>query len=218
MRRPWPIVPLMLGLVPLGFGLGGCMHAQTYQKPYAQMESTLLHRLCIDKGGFIASRYTRITVDSELGRYLDLNTYWVHLEKYTPEQHLRFTAFNHYVMAVGRESITFDVRRLDDRRTKLTVDYLDRAMGFFVIPFAYANPGPKREVGIARSIFETDIADSDPDWCEHLAAQRPPVRKKDQSCELLQAKSCGPNGARIPCSYAGGGGTECVCSGRWICG
>lgn len=201
----------MLQLLPLlGLCLCGCRYAQTYEAPYSQIESVLLQRLCIDKADLITSQSVRINVDSRLAQFMGMKIFDVVLREHVAETRLRFTARHFYdIGAVGRESITFDIRKIDDRRTKVAVNYSDRAAGFMVIPFAYDNPGTIREPRIVRQIFES----GEPPRCEPL----PPPAPSEQSCEWLQGRACGPEGARIPCATAGGERLLCSCAGQWSC-
>jgi hypothetical protein len=201
----------MLQLFPLlGLCLCGCRYVQTYEAPYSQIESVLLQRLCIDKADLITSRFVRINVDSKLAHFMGMKIFGVVLRDHVAETRLRFTARHLYDLgAVGRESITFDIQKIDDRRTKVAVNYSDRAVGFLVIPYAYANPGTIREPRIVRQIFES----GEPPGCEPML----PRALSEQSCEWLQGRSCGPEGAQIPCTTAGNAWFVCSCTGQWSC-
>jgi hypothetical protein len=201
----------MLQLFPLlGLCLCGCRYEQIYEAPYPQIESVLLQRLCIDKADLITSRFVRINVDPQLAQFMGMKIFDVELREHVAETRLRFTARHLYdIGAVGRESITFDIQKISDRRTRVAVNYSDRAAGVLVIPFAYANPGTIREPRIVRQIFES----GEPPGCEPL----PPSATSESSCEWLQGRSCGPEGAQVPCAAAGGGRLLCSCVGRWSC-
>ena len=203
-------------LALLSFCLCSCRYAQTYRTPYAQMEDTLLQRFCIDKQHLIASQLALITVDPELADYMTMGAFNVVLKKYVPEEHLRFTAFHLYdIGAVGGQYITFDLRKIDDRKTRVAVNYSDRAAGFFIIPFAYANPGSIREPRIVKTIFETASPGAGTASCDRVRA--PGLPPAEQACEHLQGRSCGPAGAAIPCTFAGGGQGQCECVDTWRC-
>ena len=200
-------------LALLSFCLCSCRYAQTYKTPYPQMESTLLQRLCIDRQALITSQFVRVGADPQLAEYMTMTAFDVSLKKYTPERHIRFTASHLYdIGAVGGQYITFDLRRLDDQRTRVAVNYSDRAAGFFIIPFAYANPGSIREPKIVKTIFETPVPDA-----SRCARSRAAPVPSEQACERLQGRSCGPAGATLPCAFAGGGYGQCECGGTWSC-
>lgn len=203
--RAQRFIPCLLLL--LGSCLSGCAYANTYKRPYSQIESALLQRLdtsgtrgrasigslelrqCLRKGGFIG------------------------ISDYTPGQRIRLWRRESYdIGGIGHNELIIDVRRVDDKKTRITVDYLDRAIGFFLIPFAYVNPGWVREPKIAKCLSRLEGTPAEAD-----KIPRPVAREPEQSCERIQGRSCGPPGAVIPCDTASGNRLQCTCDGVLHC-
>jgi hypothetical protein len=197
----------------LGFGLGGSAFAFTFERQYAELESTLLQRLDFDGRELSAGPQTGWVVDRELSRCLR-EILCVHVSQYQPGEHIRMRMEERYdIGAVGGRSLEIDLRRLDSRRTEVKVDYLDRAVGFFLFPFAYVNPGWVREPRIAACLAKLEGA---PKEIEKMPPPPPPP-KPEQACEWTQGRSCGPPGAVLPCDTVGKYRLQCTCRGVWDC-
>ena len=194
--------------------LSGCVSVRAVQQPYPKVELALLQRLdTAGKDLQAGSQYVNI-VSRELSACLD-GSQAVRVSDYKAGQHIHLTTEERYdIGGIGGRSLMVDLRRVDLRRTRVAVDYLDRAIGFFVIPFAYVNPGWLREQQIASCLLHLEGVPQEAD------RMRPPParpRPSGQACERLQGRSCGPPGTVIPCETAGGQPLQCICKGVLEC-
>jgi hypothetical protein len=207
--RAQRFIPCLLAL--LGSCLSGCTYANTFKRPYPEVESALLQRL--DTAGKEPGTGSAWIDSRELARCLKKRGL-IGISDYTPGQRIRLWTMERYdIGAIGHNELTIDVQRVDDRRTRITVDYLDRAIGFFLIPFAYASPGWVREPKIAKCLARLEGTPPESD----RMPRRPPPVLREQSCEQIQGRSCGPPGAVIPCQAAGGQRIQCICDGVLSC-
>lgn len=192
--------------------LCGCTYNATFKRPYSQVESALLQRL--DTGGKEVGAGAQAWIASrDLAGCLHENGF-IGISDYTAGQHIQLRRYETYnIGGVGHNELTIDLQKVDAQQTRIFVDYLDRAAGFFLIPFTYANPGGIRERKIAKCLSRLEGVPQDAD-----RIQRPAVRPRpDQSCERLQGLSCGPPGTVLPCATASGPSLQCVCEGTWRC-
>lgn len=196
------------------FCLCSCTYNSTFERPYPQVESALLKRL--DTAGKEPVAGSNAWIGSrELARCLKESGF-LQISDYTAGQRIRLRKLELYdIGAIGHKELTVELQKVDERRTRIFVDYLDRAAGFFLIPFAYASPGGVRERKIAKCLARLEGAPSDAnaDRIPRPAGPPPP----EQSCGWLQGRSCGPPGAVLPCETASGPRLECVCEGAWSC-
>lgn len=192
--------------------LCGCTYSTTIKRPYPQFESALLQRLDTDRKELGAGSSSARIDSRELVRCLRVRGS-VGISHYTPGQRIQLSSREDYdIGGIGHNELTVDFQRVDDQRTRIHVDYLDRAVGFFLIPYAYATPGGIRERKIAKCLARLEDAPS--------AADRippPPPREQLQSCGHLQGRSCGPPGAVLGCATASSPRLRCVCESTWVC-
>ena len=137
----------------------GCGTTRTVSGRYPEVESLVLARLGVDKRELTETEWqqTQIRVGDELARWMGMRVFTVQLDDYVPDDHISFTASHSYdIGATGGEYVDFSIRREDANRTRVSVDYSDRAAGCCLVvplPFAYANPGVFREKKIAEYIL-----------------------------------------------------------------
>ena len=150
--------------------LCGCTYNATFERPYPQVESALLERL--DRAGKEPEAGSSVWIGSrELARCLKESGF-VQISDYTAGQRIRLRRLELYdIGAIGHKELTVELQRVDERQTRIFVDYLDRAVGFFLIPFASASPGGVRERRIAKCLARLEGAPSDAD-----RIPRPPRR------------------------------------------
>lgn len=197
-------------------GLCGCASSQTVQRPYAEVESALLQRL--DTAGQelrAGSAWARID-SRELARCLNPPPGPVLVSGYVAGQRIRLKMEERYdIGGVGGRSLTVDLQRAGARRTRVAVNYLDKAAGFFVFPFAYVNPGLSREGKIAQCLARLEGTPDESDRIPPPPVPPPPERP----CRRFQGLTCGPPGSVLPCDAPDGERLECVCEGSvWSCG
>lgn len=202
----------ILFFLALGLGLDGAAFAWTFERSYADLETTLLSRLDLN-GKDPAAGPTRAWIgDRGLASCLGFSG-CVQVTRYEAGERLQLRMEERYdIGAVGGRSLVVDLRRLDARRTRVEADYADRAIGFFVIPFAYANPGWIRQAGIESCLVRLEGPPKEADQI-----RRPPARRPEPACERLQGLSCGPPGAVLACDTASGWPLRCTCSKGWDC-
>lgn len=175
--RTQRFLPILLVLSSLG--LYGCGTTRIFDVPYSQVEARFLE------------------ADPALSRCLKFGAPVVQLSN-KPGQSLRVMLEERYdIGAVGGRRLSIDLRKVDERRTRVAVNYVDKAVGFLVVPIAYVNPGWVRERKIARCIMEPGPT--------------------EPSCRLFQGKSCGPENAELACVSADGKVHPCVCQSTWNC-
>lgn len=192
--------------------LGGCVSVRAVQQPYPKVELALLQRLDMAGKDLNARPQSVSIVSKELSACLN-GSRAVLVSDYKARQHIRLRTEERYdIGGIGGRFLTVDLRRVDVRRTRVTVDYLDRAVGFLVIPFAYVNPGWLREQRIASCLLHLEGVPQEAD-----RMMPPPPRPSRQACERLQGRSCGPPGTVIPCEAAGGQPLQCICKGVLEC-
>jgi hypothetical protein len=204
-------VPLLLLL-----SLCGCSYNSTFKRPYPQIESALLQRL--DTGGKdLGASGTSAWIGSrELAECLRAKGF-IGVSAYTAGERIRLWQRESYdIGGIGHNELTIDLQRIDDRRTRISVDYLDRAVGFFLFPFAYANPGGVRERKIAKCLAQLEGTSGEADRIPRPLDLPPPL--VEQRCGQLQGRSCGPSGAVLTCSIPSNSRMQCVCEGTWRCG
>jgi hypothetical protein len=194
MQRSLPVL-----LVLSSLGLCGCRSAQIFDIPYPQVETRLLERLKVASEDLSSgSRHVAMGADPTLSRCLTVGVPYALLSDYKAGQHIRLTLEERYdIGAVGGKRLTVDLRRMDERRTRVAVNYVDKAVGFLVLPIAYVNPGWVRERKIARCVVKPGPT--------------------EPSCRSLQGKSCGPKNAELACVSADGKVRRCVCQSTWDC-
>lgn len=203
------LLPSLFALI--AFCLCGCGSTQTIKRPYPQVESALLQRL---EGEELGTGPCNVWIGSrELARCLK-NIGYVQVSDYTAGQRIQLRRKERYdIGGIGYNELIVDLKRVDDQRTRISVDYSDRAIGFFVIPFAYATPGWIRERKIAKCLVRLEGAPGEADKIP------PPLpRLSEASCEWMQGRSCGPPGAELPCDTASGSRLRCICDEAWACG
>jgi hypothetical protein len=204
------LLPAVLALC----SLGGCVSVRTVQRPYPQVENALLQRLDTAGKDLHASPQNVSIVSRELARCL--GSRGVQVSDYQAGQHIHLRTEERYdIGGIGGNFLNIDLRRVDLRRTQVAVDYLDRAVGFLVIPFAYANPGWLRERKIASCLLRLEGVPPEADRVPPPAP--PPPRLSEQACERIQGRSCGPPGYVIPCETAAGQHLRCICKGVLEC-
>ena len=193
--------------------LCGCTYSTTVKRPYPQFESALLQRLDTDRKELGAGSSSARIDSRELVRCLRVSGS-VQISDYTPGQHIRLWSIEIYdIGAIGHNELTVDFQRVDDQRTRISVDYSDRAIGFFLFPIAYASPGGVREQKIGKCLARLEGAPSAAD-----RIPRPPPPEQLQSCGHLQGRSCGPSGTVLPCETPSGPRPlKCRCQGTWVC-
>ncbi len=203
------LFPLLLLLC-----LCGCTYNATFKRPYPLVESALLQRL--DTGGKEVGAGAQAWIASrDLAGCLRENGF-VGISDYTAGQHLQLRRYETYnIGGIGHNELTIDLQRVDAQRTRIFVDYLDRAVGFFLIPFAYVSPGGIRERRIAKCLIRLEGAPKDADRIPRPRQTVPPP--PDLSCGRLQGLSCGPPGTVLPCATPSGPSLQCVCEGTWHC-
>jgi len=143
--------------------LSGCGSVRVSSTPYSETETQVLSRLGIDKRSLTQTkrRTTQIQVDDVLRQYMAMRIFSVDLQKYEPDVHIRFIAHHLYdIGAVGGEYIQFDIRQLAANKTRVLVDYSERAIGCLFIPFAYINPGIIREKKILEYLLDQQPKDT----------------------------------------------------------
>ena len=146
-------VPVALS-VALALCGTGCSYSRLYAIPYGQAESLLLSRLKSEKAELISPpKHAAAHADGRLVRYMSMEDYSIELNAYEEGRHLRFTASNDYdIGGTGAQPVMFDLTKVDDERTKVSVDFSDRSLSLFIIP--WWNPGVFRERRIAEEIFD----------------------------------------------------------------
>ena len=153
MRASFHLRWCLLFVAPLALFLSGCSYSRIYSLHYPQAESVLLARLKIDKASLVKTRQAPLRVDEPLAKYMSMRLYGVRLDDYDEGHHLRFTASNEYdIGGTGSQSVMFDLEKIADDQTRLTVDFSDRSLTLFIIP--YWNPSVSRERHIAELIFD----------------------------------------------------------------
>jgi len=153
MRASFYLRRLLLFGSPLALFLSGCSYSKIYSLRYTQAESVLLTRLKIDKTALVKTKQSLLRVDEPLAKYMSMKLYGVRLVDYNENHHLRIMASNEYdIGGTGSQSVMFDLEKIADDRTRLTVDFSDRSLTLFIIP--YWNPGISRERHIAELIFD----------------------------------------------------------------
>ena len=207
--RTHQAVPFLLLLC-----LCGCTYSTTFKRPYPEVESALLQHL--DTGGkeLDAGSVSAWVGSRELARCL--RSGGIGISDYTPGQRIRLSRREDYnIGGIGHNELTIDLQRVDDRRTRIHVDYSDRAVGFFLIPYAYATPGGIQERKIAKCLVRLEGAPSAADRIPRPV--HPPPPPSEPWCAGLHRRSCGPPGAVLPCDTASGARLQCVCEGTWNC-
>jgi hypothetical protein len=178
------------------------------------VESALLQRL--DTGGKEAGAGAQAWIASRDLAGCLRETGSVRISEYTAGQHIQLRSYERYnIGGIGHNELTVDLQRVDAQRTHIFVDYLDRAVGFFLLPFAYASPGGIRERRIAKCLIRLEGAPKDADRIPRPRPTVPPP--PDLSCDRLQGRSCGPPGTVLPCVTPSGPSLQCVCEGTWHC-
>jgi hypothetical protein len=201
-------VPLLLLLC-----LCGCTYSSTFKRPYSQVESALLQRLDTDRKELGTGSSTTWIASRELARCLRKNGF-IGISDYTAGQSIRLWTREAYdIGGIGHNELTINLQRVDGQRTRIDVDYSDRAVGFFLIPYAYATPGGIRERKIGKCLARLE---GSPSAADRITCPEP--RPIEQSCGRLQGRSCGPPGAVLPCETPSGPRLQCVCEGTWACG
>lgn len=191
------ILPGLLAL--LLFVLCGCRTVRTFDVPYSEVEARLIKRLKVTPEE-LSRKPTMVApeIDPTLARCLTFKTYGVGVYGYEPGQSLGLQLETSYdIGGIGGARLQVKLNRLGDRRTRVAVKYIDKAVGFFLVPFAYVNPGWVREPKIARCVIEpapTEIA-----------------------CQSFQERSCGPENAEVSCVSADREAFRCLCRGKWSC-
>jgi hypothetical protein len=194
MRR---ILPGLLALSLLV--LCGCRTVRTFDVPYSEVEARLIQRLNVipeelDRNPRTVAR----EVEPTLARCLSSESFNVGIDDYKAGQSLSLYLRERYDLgAIGGSRLEVKVRRSGERRTRVSVSYIEKAVGFFMIPYAYVNPGWIREPRIARCVIEP-----------------PPT---ERACLSFEGRSCGPENAEHPCVSADREAFRCVCQGTWSC-
>jgi len=194
--------------------LGGCTYSTTFKRPYPEVESALLQRLDTDGKELGTGSVSAWVGSRELASCL--RSGGIQVSDYTAGQRIRLSRREDYnIGGIGHNELTIDLQRVDSRRTRILVDYSDRAVGFFLIPYAYATPGGVRERKIAKCLVRLKGAPSDADRIPRPVYPPPPP--SEPWCAGLHRRSCGPPGAVLPCETASGAQLQCVCEGTWNC-
>ena len=197
--------------------LYGCTYNSTFKRPYPEVESALLQRLDTGEKELGAGSVSARIASRELARCLR-EKWGIGVSNYTPGQRIRLWSREDYnIGGIGHNELTIDLERVDDRRTRIHVNYSDRAVGFFLIPYAYATPGGIRERKIAKCLVRLEGAPGDADRIPRPPDPPPPERL--QSCGHLQGRFCGPSGTVLSCETPSGPWPlKCRCQGTWVCG
>ena len=192
------ILPGLLAL-PL-LVLCGCSTVRTFDVPYSEVEDRLIERLKVAPEDLARSpRTVAPAVDPTLIRCLTGARFGgVGIDDYKAGQSLSLYLRERYDLgAIGGSRLEVKLRRSGERRTRVSVSYIDKAVGFFIIPYAYVNPGWVREQKIARCVIEPPPAET--------------------ACLSFEGRSCGPENAELPCVSADREALWCVCQGTWSC-
>lgn len=151
--------------------LAGCGTTRTYTMPYSHAETLLFERLHLDKDATLRDpRRVQARAEDDLMRPMSMKLFAVDMNSSTPGQFLSFTCHHLYnIGAVGGQYIRFDLKKKDDDKTSITVDYCDRWWGMWP-PFVFWNPGPGRERNIHNAIWGKESAN------QRLEATGDPLR------------------------------------------
>ena len=137
--------------------LAGCGTTRIYRIPYNTAQDRLIKRLGINTNELIKYNQTQIHMDSTLKKYMPMEIFTVILTTNIPDRSMTLTAQCIYdIGAIGGEYTVFQISKINETKTRIKVDYSDRAVGCFIIPFAFDNPGWMRERRIADYIFEEE--------------------------------------------------------------
>ena len=140
--------------------LTSCGTTRICKMPYLETELLVLNRLGINKQELTQTswRSTQIHVNDQLKKDMHMGIYSVDLKDYDPTNHISFVAYQEYdIGANGGEYIDFSITMIDEHKTKVFVDYSDRAVGCCIalpLPFAYINPGIIGERNIMKYILQ----------------------------------------------------------------
>jgi hypothetical protein len=191
------ILPGLLALSLLV--LCGCSTARTFDVPYSEVEARLLKRLQVAPEE-LGRGYRTVKADPDLAGCLTVGSSRVDIYDYKAGRSLRLATEMHYdIGAIGGKYLKVKLSRSGDRRTRVSVNYIDKEVGFFLFPFAYVNPGLVREQKIVHCVID------------------PPPTTEEMDCRSLQGRSCGPENAELPCVSADRKALRCVCQGTWSC-
>lgn len=193
--------------------LCGCASIQTVQRPYPEVESALLQRL--DTGGKDLNAGSWVRIDSrELTQCLKPPPGSVLVSDYTVGRRMHLKMEERYdIGGIGSNRLTIELQRVDARRTRVAVNYLDKAVGF-LFPFAYANPEVARERKIAKCLARLEGTPSEAD----KIPLPPPPPPPERPCRRFHGLTCGPPGSVLPCDAPSGERLECLCESVWSCG
>jgi hypothetical protein len=217
---PMPARRKALALTLLGFGLAGRSFAapddrtnsRPYSRPYSEVEAALLQRLELEAPA-PGAKPTRAWVADRLLKECLGGSGYVTVQHYEPGQRLQLARGMRYKIGVGHWSLEIEVSRTSTGLAKIRVDYVDKAAGFLVIPFAYVNPGWIRQARIRNCLARID---GPPKQADRIP--QPPPRLDELVCERLQGRACGPPEALLTCQTASGQPLLCTCRGSWSCG
>lgn len=153
-RRLLVTITAVVVLVILFALFPGCGTTRKYRMPYAKVEGLLFEHLHLDKDLTLRNpRSVQARAEGDLVRPMSMKLFAVDLHQSTPGQALSFTCHHLYdIGAVGGQYILFDLQRVDEGSTRVTVDYCDRWYGMWP-PFVFWNPGPVRERNIHKAIW-----------------------------------------------------------------
>lgn len=163
-RRLLATITAVAALATLSPLLAGCSTTRTYSIPYAKAEDLLFDHLQLDKDLTLQNpRSVQARAEGDLERPMSMKLFAVDLHESTPGQLLSFTCSHLYdIGAVGGQYILFDLRRVDEGSTRVTVDYCDRWWGMWP-PFVFWNAGPARERSIHKAIWGQESANHTPE-------------------------------------------------------
>src|ERR1700754_2168676 len=109
--------------------LCGCTYNATFKRPYLQVESALLQRLDTGEKEVGAGAQAWIASRDLAGCLREKG--FIGISEYTAGQHIRLRRYETYdIGGIGHNELTIDLQRVDAQRTRIFVDYLDRAVGF----------------------------------------------------------------------------------------
>jgi len=150
------IFALVVALMGL---LVGCSTTRTYSMPYAFAEDRLFERLHLEINTTLETPgRVQAKADGDLEGPMAMKRYAVDLHGHTSGESLSLTLSHRYnIGASGGEYIQFELARITDSETRITVNYTDRWWGMWP-PFVFWNPGPFREKRIHAAIWGNEVA------------------------------------------------------------
>jgi len=126
----------------------------TINAKFSDVEQRLFSALNINKEELLNKPYPQSKVEEELRKSLTMGIHNLKLLQYSPNERLIFVGEHKYnIMASGLERYKFDLKRVNDTRTRVRVDYFENSnLGGF-IPITY-DPGGNEENHLLKVIFD----------------------------------------------------------------